>query len=422
MAIAFDAKAQSTASAADKTFSHTCTGSNLVLYVAISNNSTSDGISGVTYNSLAMTRVGTSSDGLGHRGYLYRLFNPPTGAHNVVVTRSNSDYICATSASYSGVAQGTTNFASNIQTSNASTNVNTLTTLVANCWLVSADVNDNGAAPTAGTGAYLRQIGANIFNALFDSNGAIASAGSTSMTINQNTGNLQAATIMEAMAPADLTIALDATSQGGEESASSKTWSHTCTGTNRILFVSGYIRGNGVDVTGITYNGVAMTAIGTSQQVSTNYYDKLFTFYLLAPATGAHNIVASFNGTNYSDCNAVSYTGVSQTSFPNASTTSGPTGGTSQTVSLTSTTDNCWMILCAEGSNGNLAGGTGTTFRAGAGNPKMWDTNGAVTPAGSRSMTFTYPNGTSVAKMVSFAPYVAPIVQSGFFPMMLQAA
>ena len=55
--------------------------------------------------------------------------------------------------------------------------------------------------------------------------------------------------------------AFDAAGSGPSTSATSLTWSHTCAGANRILFV-GFLS-NGT-VTGVTYNGVAMTQVGSS--------------------------------------------------------------------------------------------------------------------------------------------------------------
>lgn len=58
-----------------------------------------------------------------------------------------------------------------------------------------------------------------------------------------------------------MAIAFDATTTSSLGSAvTSITFSHTCTGSNRILFVCTANNG-GANVTGVTYNGVAMTNI-----------------------------------------------------------------------------------------------------------------------------------------------------------------
>jgi hypothetical protein len=54
-------------------------------------------------------------------------------------------------------------------------------------------------------------------------------------------------------------IARDATGHGSTASANSLTYSHTCTGTNRILWVS-VLTGNNFPT--VTYAGASMTQVG----------------------------------------------------------------------------------------------------------------------------------------------------------------
>jgi hypothetical protein len=81
-----------------------------------------------------------------------------------------------------------------------------------------------------------------------------------------------------------MAAALDATA-----SSTSETWSHTVAGGNRLLVVA--IAKNGFQaVTGVTYNGVAMTNIA---EYGSGLGFTLSMWYLVAPATGTHNVVAS---------------------------------------------------------------------------------------------------------------------------------
>src|SRR5882724_8240704 len=79
----------------------------------------------------------------------------------------------------------------------------------------------------------------------------------------------------------------------GSFASTTLTWSHTCSGTNRYLVV--LIRAGSADtLTGVTYNGVAMTPlkkilVNTSGSVQDNFY----VYGLANPASGANNIVAS---------------------------------------------------------------------------------------------------------------------------------
>lgn len=111
MAIAFDAAspADQFASATTLTFSHTCTGSDLVLLVVGACIST-ETITGVTYNGSALTQIGsTQSVAFGGKTLsLWAKVGPSTGAHDVVLTASSSTSIFGASVSYTGVAQTST--------------------------------------------------------------------------------------------------------------------------------------------------------------------------------------------------------------------------------------------------------------------------------------------------------------------------
>ncbi len=67
-------------------------------------------------------------------------------------------------------------------------------------------------------------------------------------------------------------------------------------GTNGLLLVHIAMQ-NSVTVTGMTYNGVAMTLIRNDN--STSYSKNYSTYYLLNPATGSNNIIINFSGAQY---------------------------------------------------------------------------------------------------------------------------
>lgn len=85
-------------------FSHTCSGSNRILIVALRMGHGYDRISSVTYNGVSLSKLGSVSGGSFLQGYMYYLMNPDTGSHTVSVT---SNQVCkgwATAVSYTGVA------------------------------------------------------------------------------------------------------------------------------------------------------------------------------------------------------------------------------------------------------------------------------------------------------------------------------
>jgi hypothetical protein len=99
-------------------------------------------------------------------------------------------------------------------------------------------------------------------------------------------------------------------------------------------------------MTGLTYNGVALTKIGPTIDIFKGYTSL---WYLLNPATGTHNIVVTKSGgTQILKIAAASYTGVRQTSQPDLAANKLQIGGT-LTMSLTPPTPASWMVMAAHG-------------------------------------------------------------------------
>jgi hypothetical protein len=213
-----------------------------------------------------------------------------------------------------------------------------------------------------------------------------------------------------------MAIAFDAASGGSNGgSGNTVTFSHTCSGSDRILFV-GVGDYNGDFVTGVTYAGVSMTLIAKQGYNSNTNYEYLY--YLVAPATGANNVVIS-RSTSSGWCvgDSASYTGVKQTSPIDAYTTKEFTSadGTSLTTTLSSVADNCWFVL-GMNSQRNLTASTGVTARHQQITQSfIGDSNSPKTPAGSYSMTVTISQANASASvMASFAPVATATTNSAF--------
>lgn len=200
-----------------------------------------------------------------------------------------------------------------------------------------------------------------------------------------------------------MAIAVNTTSSGSA-SATSVTVAHTCTGSNLILFVGLWVQDGGANtVTGVTYNGVAMTQVGRVTNATT---ESTYLYFLVNPSTGANNIVASKSASDLIQLGAVSYTGAKQTGQPDASTTNTGTG-TSLTTSVTTVADNCWLVMATK-QTGSASAGTNTILRvdqSGNEQASVYDSNAAQTPAGSKSLqTTTSASQTYAHVMASFAP------------------
>ena len=213
-----------------------------------------------------------------------------------------------------------------------------------------------------------------------------------------------------------MAIAFDAATGSNGSSVSSLTWSHTTSsGSNRILFVSVAEWDSTKKVTGVTYAGVSMTEIDSQQVAASNPWITLY--YLVAPATGANNVVVSASGSMFQiQGSSASYTGVSQTGIPDSKNKSAYSSSTTQAISTTVVASNCWLFMgVVNDSSDGITAGTGTTrrdIRASA--EAVFDSNGTV-GTGSQSLTFVTPaGGHEGAVIISFKP-VAPVTGNGFF-------
>lgn len=206
-----------------------------------------------------------------------------------------------------------------------------------------------------------------------------------------------------------MAIAFDAASNGGSNSVTELTVSHTCTGDNRILFVGIQTSGGTDNVSGVTYATVAMTRINTiaTGGIGNN---RSFLYYLIAPATGANNIVVTATASvNIRIANG-SYTGARQSGVPDASgTANAASPATSVSKSITTVADNSWTVSHGVDAAATLSAGTGTTQRAvfSTASSIFGDSNGAITPAGAYSMAWNHTAEDIGMTMASFAPFVA---------------
>jgi hypothetical protein len=109
VAVAFDLATGSggNGTGTSRTFSHTCTGSNLCLYVGVNYSSDPGASRSATYGGVAMTKIAELYTGGGYNAVLYRLVAPASGANDVVVSQTNAVGGSFVAASFTGVHQTT---------------------------------------------------------------------------------------------------------------------------------------------------------------------------------------------------------------------------------------------------------------------------------------------------------------------------
>lgn len=159
--INFDNKSNSgyQAASAGYSWSHICYGSNRYLVVGVGMLSLAQTVSGITYNSIALTFLGAQSSVSGAaRVELWGLVNPATGSNTVAVTLTGAIASAATAASYDWVHQTTpteafsSTQATNVGAADATVNV---ITVADNDWVVDIVATDDTAI-TVGAGQVQR--------------------------------------------------------------------------------------------------------------------------------------------------------------------------------------------------------------------------------------------------------------------------
>lgn len=204
-----------------------------------------------------------------------------------------------------------------------------------------------------------------------------------------------------------------------ETGAASYTEAFDCTDGSKLIVGTGSW---GSAPTGVTYNGVAMTVINSTNVGA--FYRTLW--YLDSPTTGSNNLVASGWGANR---NVVWGATVLSGTHPGIGTigSGGATGGsyTSSASSITITSNNSWQFswfyLGSDGTAAELSS-SDSTLRTTIGNTTNGTTGAIttdlVTAAGSNTSTVTWTtaNDLQLWLTVEIIPYTDGSVTSIFYP------
>lgn len=184
--------------------------------------------------------------------------------------------------------------------------------------------------------------------------------------------------------------------------------SHTCSGSDPILWSGVTIRNTRTITVTPVYNLGSMTQSGSTSGTSgiTNYL-----YYLGNPTTGVGGTVVSTQSASDNFATAtISFSGASSTGIPDANGVGGPTAiGAGYSQSVTSVADNCFAVMYGDNNSGAaLTGGANTTI---GNQPEVAFTGAflaystaAKTPAGTFTLAFTSASGTAATCMASFKP------------------
>lgn len=203
-----------------------------------------------------------------------------------------------------------------------------------------------------------------------------------------------------------MAIAFDATTITNfftNGAVTSVTISHTTYGLDRLLLVPIEITANAVS--GVTYAGTVMTYVDSVQSPSDRY--KVL-YYLLNPALGANNIIASYSSSqSQTIVGGYNYTGVKKTGGFDTSSTNTATASTTFSTTLTAAGNTWTMMVWRDNNGGNVTAGSGTTVRLAS--EGLCDSNGNV--SGSTTLNLSGSSRNWGGIMVSF--YEEGVTPSG---------
>lgn len=127
----------------------------------------------------------------------------------------------------------------------------------------------------------------------------------------------------------------------GNSTAASLTWAHVSVGGNRTLVVEVSTQQDQT-ISGITYNGDALTQAASHTRVTGNLRTEIW--YKIAPDLGTNNIIITMSGAAYISATALTIVDTDQTAPVPASTADADGSSTAPSVAFTTTADNSLII------------------------------------------------------------------------------
>ncbi len=286
---------QVTAGSNKVTVAHTVAGTNRLLVVGVSINlqsSPNTTVSGVTYNGVNLTRAVVDTDGTSRRAEIWYLVAPPTGTNlNVVATLTGvtaTQGVVVGAITFTGTDQSAMPFRDMGAAHGTASPTGVTVDSAVGDMVVDTLAMGRNRTPTAGNGQTQRwnaQTGNNNNSSAVDIRGFGSTEAGAAGTVSM-TETLNGATNWSQVAVSVMPYPLQAGDVIGLTPALYFNQT-TATGTNQLLVVgvSMNIAGNtGATVTGITYNGVALTRAGAHNDTGNTRRAEIW--YLVNPTVG----------------------------------------------------------------------------------------------------------------------------------------
>lgn len=194
-------------------------------------------------------------------------------------------------------------------------------------------------------------------------------------------------------------------------------WLHNCTVSGCAVFASVTTTSGSVTTTGVTYDGVAMTKLGSSWKIISAGGAEYTTWYIMGAPTGSKTCTATFSAsTNNPGASSIAYT--------EATTVDSHNDGSNLTnadanlsKSITTTSDNCQLVMFIA-SVGALTSASGTTDEtAGSFGVKCFVSTALKTPAGAYTVDVTIAGADYRYGYSLFAISAAPSISNILFRM-----
>ncbi len=244
--------------------------------------------------------------------------------------------------------------------------------------------------------------------------------GSASMNADWNleysTGSIEAGVALSSSAQENyqgvLSITVDSVSSTSDDTAATSiTVSHTTSGTSRLMLVGVSLTDNRSPVSSITYNGTALTRVGTEDAMSSAHIEL---WALVAPDVGTHDLEVNLpGGDNGAVVGVITLTGVDQSSPYGSFYSNNGSSGMSSSITITgiSSADGDQVFAVVDESSG-------TSLSPDSGETEYWDVyedsadGGGYLKAGASSVDMSWSTSGGMGKWAVGAVSVHPAAES----------
>lgn len=199
------------------------------------------------------------------------------------------------------------------------------------------------------------------------------------------------------------TVATDSNASSG-----SLTFAVTTSGNNRYLLVAAMLRPGDPDnrtVTGVTFNGSAMTLVDSQDSAPTSPpRARVYWYQAIAPAATTANVIVSFSGDGQNIAYAFPFSDVDQTT-PHGTVSKAGASGTGPSLNVTTDADKIIIDVLGlstfegEGATTATAGGSQTDFCNLAPGASLRGCGSRRTGTGSQATSWTLSVGEDYAHM-----------------------